>query len=79
MSCVARKWAKIGSTTTERPSNTALAKEMNDRLKEIQEARNTMDAAWTEKKEESVTALVVTKKKEQVAVPIFDRAKTRGF
>lgn len=79
MSCVARKWAKIGSTTTERPSNTVLAKEMNDRLKEIQEARNNMDAAWIQKNDESTTALVVTEKKGQVAVPIFDRAKTRGF
>jgi hypothetical protein len=74
MSCVARKWAKIGSTTTDKPSNTALAKEMNDRLKEIQEARNTMD-----QKDESATALIVSEKKGQVAVPIFDRSKTRGF
>jgi hypothetical protein len=73
MSCVARKWAKIGSTTTDRPSNAALAKEMNDRLKEIQEARNTMD-----QKNESATALIVSEKG-QVAVPIFDRSKTRGF
>jgi hypothetical protein len=78
MSCVARKWAKIGSTTTDRPSNAALAKEMNDRLKEIQEARNTMDASWIQKKDESATALIVSEKG-QVAVPIFDRSKTRGF
>jgi hypothetical protein len=79
MSCVARKWAKIGSTTTERPSNAALAKEMNDRLKDIQEARNSMDTAWVQQKDESVTALIVSEKKGQVAVPVFDRAKTRGF
>jgi hypothetical protein len=79
MSCVARKWAKIGSTTTDKPSNAALAKEMNDRLKDIQEARNTMDASWIQQKDESVTALIVSEKKGQVAVPIFDRLKTRGF
>ena len=76
MSCVARKWAKIGSTTTERPSNTALAKEMSDRLKNIQEERNVMDASW-QIKEENVNTLVVSEKK--VQVPIFDRTKTRGF
>ena len=79
MSCVARKWAKIGSTTTERPQNAALAKEMNDRLKDIQEARTNMDASWIQQKDESKTALIVSEKKVQVAVPIFDRAKTRGF
>ena len=78
MSCVARKWAKIGSTTTDRPSNAALAKEMNDRLKEIQEARTNMDASWVQK-DEGATALIVSEKKGQVAVPIFDRSKTRGF
>ena len=78
MSCVARKWAKIGSTTTDKPSNAALAKENNDRLKELQDARNNMDAAWIQK-DEGGTTLVVSEKRGQVAVPIFDRAKTRGF
>jgi hypothetical protein len=77
MSCVARKWAKIGSTTTERPQNAALAKEMNDRLKDIQEARNNMDASWIQQKDESTTSLIISEKK--VQVPIFDRTKTRGF
>lgn len=74
MSCVARKWATAG-TTTVRPVNTALAKEMNDRLKEIQEARNTMDASWS--KEE--TAIIISETVSKIAVPIFDRTKTRGF
>jgi hypothetical protein len=43
MSCVARRWAGMG-TTTDRPSNPALAKEMNDRLKELQSARGCQDA-----------------------------------
>jgi hypothetical protein len=78
MSCVARKWAKIGSTTTDKPSNAALAKENNDRLKELQDARTKMDAIWVQK-DEGVTTLVISEKKGQVAVPIFDRSKTRGF
>jgi hypothetical protein len=72
--CVARRWAGKG-TTTEKPTDPVLAKEMNDRLKDIQNARSQMDNMWTEE-----NAIIVSEKKDsRIAIPVFNKANTRGF
>jgi hypothetical protein len=74
--CVARRWAGKG-TTTEKPTDPVLAKEMNDRLKDIQNARTQMDSMWTVKEENAI--IVSEKKDNRIAVPIFNKTSTRGF
>ena len=65
--CVARRWAGKG-TTTEKPTDPVLAKEMNDRLKDIQNARSQMDTMWTVKEE---NAIIVSEKKIIVLQSLF--------
>ena len=72
--CVARRWAGKG-TTTEKPTDPVLAKEMNDRLKDIQNARSQMDKMWTDE-----NAIIVSEKKDnRIAIPLFNKVNTRGF
>jgi hypothetical protein len=77
--CVARRWAGTG-TTTERPTDPALAKEMNERLKQIQSERTQMDSMWNAPA--SNTQLVVVEQPQvegKIAIPVFDKTKSRGF
>jgi len=72
--CVVRRWAGKG-TTTEKPTDPVLAKEMNDRLKDIQNARSQLDNMWTEE-----NAIIVSEKKDnRIAIPLFNKGNTRGF
>jgi len=72
MSCVAKRWAGKG-TTVERPTNSVLSKEVEDRLKEIHNARTAQDQLFSSKKEE--TQLVVVG--EKIEIPVYKN--TRGF
>ncbi len=71
-SCVARKWAGMG-TTTEKPTNAALAKENNDKLAQLMAARANHDAALSGQEEPAQS----TKAQTSVAIPVF--SSTRGF
>lgn len=71
-SCVARKWAGMG-TTTEKPTNAALAKENNDKLAQLMAERTRQDAALSGQEEQVKPTTTQT----SVAVPVF--SSTRGF
>ncbi len=78
--CVARRWHGTG-TTTEKPSNVALAKEVEDKLKAIQSERSKQDDFFWEKpntQSDEQTRLVTTSPT-AVEVPVYDKSKTRGF
>ena len=72
MNCVAKRWAGKG-TTVERPTDSALSKEVEDKLKDIHKARTAQDQVFSSKKEE--TELVVIG--EKIEIPIYKN--TRGF
>ena len=74
--CVARRWAGTG-TTGERSTDPLLAKEMNDRLKNIQAERSKMDAAFTTTDNQVV--IFKSQPNDKIEIPIYDKAKTRGF
>jgi hypothetical protein len=74
MNCVARRWAGT-ATVKERPTNTALANEINDRLKMIQTERGQQDSFF----QGQTQTQVIVRQTTGVQVPIYDSAKTRGF
>lgn len=79
-SCVARRWAGTG-TTKEKPTNEALSKEMNDRLLATQAERAKQDAFLFGGQQQSSQELTLinSQPKGAVEIPVFDKAKTRGF
>jgi hypothetical protein len=83
--CVARRWHGTG-TTKEKPTNEALAKEVEDKLKEVQKERLKQDNLWEDHpttQEQSSNAIITTQTNQTsqttVEVPVYDKSKTRGF
>lgn len=78
--CVARRWAGT-SSCSEKPSNPTLVKEFNDGLAALQAQRANLDKIWEPLAKEEQTQIVVQQPQVEgkIAVPIFDKKKTRGF
>jgi outer membrane biogenesis lipoprotein LolB len=81
MNCVARRWAGT-ATVKERPTNTVLANEMNDRLKMMQNERGQQDSFFsgqTQQTKQTQQTQVVIRETTGVQIPVYDLSKTRGF
>lgn len=71
-SCVARKWAGMG-TTVEKPTNAALAKENNDRFAQMLAERTKQDTSLNGGEPQRTVQTTA------IEIPVFEKQKTRGF
>jgi hypothetical protein len=76
--CVAKRWAGMG-TTREKPVNDALSNEMKEKMVALQAERAKQDAFLFPQEPINSCNAIVVKESTTVAVPVYDKAKTRGF